>query len=344
MIEALASRVRDTAMAFPSDNGFGPLWSSDNACEPLKVAVEDEGEPKCRSEVGYPAEKAGVVPPPGLVSSTETQAAAFSPIGPPSSAAAAARLAAATDDKGPLERRVAVLEEENRALRAALASLQDIGASMLRSLAGENPQASDQSGAAAPVAAAAAKLSPAPTSPELNADTGPAKVGEVEIPAPVTFSFSIRKADNTDLGLDVASIENQPGLLVERILPGGAAEAWNRQQDPGSSSARDLRRGDTILKVNMAEGDPELMLSECRNKQLLKLVVRRAAAEMSPAVPESPPPEKILTFSPALSATTADSQRTPPATEWSSPVWLPTPACMMERPTSASAHRRVLVL
>lgn len=325
-------------MAFPSDNGFGPLWSSDNACEPLKVAVEEEGESKCRSE-------AGVVPPPGLVSSAETQAAAFSPIGPPSSAAAAARLAAATDDKGPLERRVAALEEENRALRAALASLQDIGASMLRSLAGDNPQASDRSGAAVPVAAATAKLAPAPTSPEFNGDTGPVKAGEVEIPAPVTFSFSIRKADNTDLGLDVASIENQPGLLVERILPGGAAEAWNRQQDPGSSSARDLRRGDTILKVNMAEGDPELMLSECRNKQLLKLVVRRAAAaEMSPAVPESPPPEKILTVSPALSPTTADSQRTPPATEWSSPVWLPTPACMMERPTSASAHRRVLVL
>ncbi|CAE7276889.1 unnamed protein product [Symbiodinium natans] len=317
-------------MAFPSSNGFGPLWSSETPSEPLKVAVE--GHPKGRSE-----------------------AAALNPIGPPSSAAVhfdgaepeveASRLAAsAPEDKGSLERRVVALEEENRMLRAALASLREIGTSVLRSLTVDNPQASDHAGTAAPAAAAAGK--PAPVVPALP-DTGPAKAAVTSVAAesqtPVTFSFSIRKADNTDLGLDVASERNQPGLLVEAILPGGAAEAWNKQQDPGSSSARDLRPGDTILRVNAAE-DPEIMLKECRNKQLLKLVVRRAAStEKPPAAPE-PAPEKVVTYSPALTATTADSERTPPATAWSSPMWLPTPACLDERPASASANRRVLVI
>eukprot|EP00435_Cladocopium_sp_Y103_P050222 s1740_g15.t1 len=166
-------------MALNGD-GLGLLWS-----EPLKVTVEGDSR---RGE--------GVL----------------SPIGPSVWSSALVNRAKKTgseDDKvSMLERRVAVLEEENRTLRAALAALREIGSSVLRALAGNPQEAAQATGDARPVSDAGSLQA--------------TRVKEVEMP---TFSFTIRKADNTDLGLDVSSSATQRGLLVEAILPGGAAEA-----------------------------------------------------------------------------------------------------------------------
>lgn len=247
----------------------------------------------------------------------------LSPIGP------SAKKTGSEDDKvSMLERRVAVLEEENRTLRAALAALREIGSSVLRALAG-NPQEAAQ-------ATGDAKL---PDAGSLQATR--AKVNlqpEVEMP---TFSFTIRKADNTDLGLDVSSSATQRGLLVEAILPGGAAEAWNRQQDPGKGS-RELCPGDTILQVNSAQG-PEEMLLECRNKMLLKLTVQRGEKYLLQGS-ESPPPEKVVSYSPSLrslSTEASSKNATPVMSAWSSPLWLPTPSSL---DTTTPISRQLLAI
>lgn len=261
--------------------GFGPLW------EPLKVTVEDVGV------------------------TVESRGDALSPIGPP-----ATKLS--EEDKVPmLEKRIAVLEEENRRLRAALGTLREIGSSVLRGLAA-NPQEAHAAGDARPPLDGGA----------------PAKVETHE-----TFTFTIRKADNTDLGLDVSSIANQPGLLVEAILPGGAAEAWNKQQDPGRVS-RELRPGDTILQVNSAEGAEE-MLQECRSKMLLKIKVQRAEKPAMP-VPESPPPEKVVSSSPSLQSLSTETSSKHASPTLGSPQWLPTPACLADNPNPMT--RRLLVI
>jgi len=245
--------------------------------------------------------------------------AVLSPIGP------SAKRNKCEDEKvSMLEKRIAALEEENRTLRAALAALRDIGNSVLRALAG-NPQEAAQ---------AAHDSRPTP-----EVDAGSVSAASTKADAEATFSFTIRKADNTDLGLDVSSGANQRGLLVEAILPGGAAEAWNKQQDPGRGS-RELCPGDTILQVNSAQG-PEEMLMECRHKMLLKLTVQRA--KKLPQVPESPPPEKVVSYSPSLrSMSTEDSSKNAtPIMSWSSPLWLPTPSCF---DSSTPMGRRLLAI
>lgn len=264
-------------MALNGD-GLGLLWS-----EPLKVTVEGDSR---RGE--------GVL----------------SPIGP------SAKKTGSEDDKvSMLERRVAVLEEENRTLRAALAALREIGSSVLRVLAGNPQEAAQATGDAKPLS-----------------DAGSLQATRAkEMP---TFSFTIRKADNTDLGLDVSSSATQRGLLVEAILPGGAAEAWNRQQDPG--------RGELGTR-RAARSGPEEMLMECRNKMLLKLTVQRGEKYLLQG-PESPPPEKVVSYSPSLrslSTEASSKNATPVMSAWSSPLWLPTPSCL---DTSTPMSRQLLAI
>eukprot|EP00913_Durusdinium_trenchii_P012152 g11413.t1 len=297
--------------------GFGPLW------EPLKVTVEDVGV------------------------TVESRGDALSPIGPPAwTLEPSLRHKAERGGQGPHAGEthrcagrgaaaqlvthwmlfmtgicpkdwVLVESEENRRLRAALGTLREIGSSVLRGLAA-NPQEAHAAGDARPPLDGGA----------------PAKVETHE-----TFTFTIRKADNTDLGLDVSSIANQPGLLVEAILPGGAAEAWNKQQDPGRVS-RELRPGDTILQVNSAEGAEE-MLQECRSKMLLKIKVQRAEKPAMP-VPESPPPEKVVSSSPSLQSLSTETSSKHASPTLGSPQWLPTPACLADNPNPMT--RRLLVI
>eukprot|EP00438_Fugacium_kawagutii_P012557 Skav207354 [mRNA] locus=scaffold426:170746:173934:- [translate_table: standard] len=83
-----------------------------------------------------------------------------------------------------------------------------------------------------------------------------------------TFQLMLRRADNVPVGLHVQGwaggvavdcppctrqlMSGEDGLLVEKILPGGAIEAWNKQC-PGE--IREIRPGDSI--PGMAESFEE---------------------------------------------------------------------------------------
>lgn len=99
------------------------------------------------------------------------------------------------------------------------------------------------------------------------------------------FSFTLRKADNTVLGLNVSHQEEDKALRVEGVRPEGAVEAWNRQCVGSSASEKAIIPGDRIISVNGVVNDPAKMLEECRDKQLLKLTVVRGEAPVAPKTP-----------------------------------------------------------
>ena len=118
-------------------------------------------------------------------------------------------------------------------------------------------------------------LSQAPVSGSggTGSETAPSPTAEVGLTNPAsatTFSLMLRRADNVPVGLHV---QGEDGLLVEKILPGGAIEAWNKQC-PGE--IREIRAGDRIVMINGHE-DPEAMRHECLTKLLLKMTVQRVA-------------------------------------------------------------------
>eukprot|EP00927_Polykrikos_kofoidii_P078846 TRINITY_DN75645_c0_g1_i1.p1 TRINITY_DN75645_c0_g1~~TRINITY_DN75645_c0_g1_i1.p1 ORF type:complete len:409 (-),score=77.29 TRINITY_DN75645_c0_g1_i1:159-1385(-) len=92
-----------------------------------------------------------------------------------------------------------------------------------------------------------------------------------------TFSFTLRKADNVELGLTVSHTDCNRYLLVECVQPDGAVEAWNRQS---ASLGKIVKRGDLILSVNGVSQDTGRMLEECKTKQLLKISICHAADEL----------------------------------------------------------------
>jgi len=96
-----------------------------------------------------------------------------------------------------------------------------------------------------------------------------------------TFSFTLRKADGADLGLNVSHHENDKVLRVEGVRPEGAVEAWNRQCSGSSLSNKAVLAGDIITSVNKIITDPKKMLEECRDKQLLKLTVLRQRMQVN---------------------------------------------------------------
>jgi len=116
------------------------------------------------------------------------------------------------------------------------------------------------------------------------------------------FSFTLRKADGTDLGLNVSHHEEDKALRVEGVRPEGAVEAWNRQCIGSIFSEKAVCAGDRIISVNGVTHNPVKMLEECRDKQLLKITVLRGeaapaakpttlradASEFVPSIPAAP--------------------------------------------------------
>lgn len=92
------------------------------------------------------------------------------------------------------------------------------------------------------------------------------------------FSFQLRKADGADLGLNVQSVDQV--LRVEGIRAGGAVEAWNRQCAGGPTAEKVVLVGDKIISVNGVSYDPQKMLEECRDRQLLKITIVRGDRPM----------------------------------------------------------------
>eukprot|EP00928_Gymnodinium_smaydae_P040554 TRINITY_DN27495_c0_g1_i1.p1 TRINITY_DN27495_c0_g1~~TRINITY_DN27495_c0_g1_i1.p1 ORF type:complete len:512 (-),score=147.09 TRINITY_DN27495_c0_g1_i1:152-1687(-) len=86
------------------------------------------------------------------------------------------------------------------------------------------------------------------------------------------FSFTMRKADGVELGLDFGP--NPIILVVRGILPGGAVEAWNKQCAGGPAAGKAVMVGDRVVSANGISDVPG-MIKECSEKQLIKLLVQR---------------------------------------------------------------------
>jgi len=104
-------------------------------------------------------------------------------------------------------------------------------------------------------------------------------MGSLSRKGPYYFSFTLRKADGTDLGLNVSHHEEDKALRVESVRPDGAVEAWNRQCLGSAASEKAVLPGDKIVSVNGVTQDPVKMLEECRDRQLLKITVVRGSPE-----------------------------------------------------------------
>jgi|EP00927_Polykrikos_kofoidii_P009105 hypothetical protein len=104
------------------------------------------------------------------------------------------------------------------------------------------------------------------------------------------FSFQLRKADNTELGLTVSHTECDRYLRVEIVRPDGAVESWNRLCVDSGFPEKMVVRGDLIISVNGITQETERMLQECKDKVLLKIVICRGVDEHRLTVPSSPVP------------------------------------------------------
>lgn len=109
------------------------------------------------------------------------------------------------------------------------------------------------------------------------------------------FNITLRKAEGTTLGL--ASSHQNGALRITCVLPGGAAEAWNRQCASSGAADKVLYAGDTIVSVNDIGGDAAAMELECERNSLLRLmVVRTDSASVAPPLYVASVPEWTKTL------------------------------------------------
>lgn len=106
-----------------------------------------------------------------------------------------------------------------------------------------------------------------------------------------TFNFMIRKADGVELGLDVEPDCNRKALVVRDVHVGGAVEAWNKQCVGGPAAGKAVCAGDRIVNVNSFT-DADQMLKECRERQLLRIVVMRGGESAVPDFELTPAAEE----------------------------------------------------
>mmetsp|Transcript_843 Transcript_843/g.1757 ORF Transcript_843/g.1757 Transcript_843/m.1757 type:complete len:431 (+) Transcript_843:69-1361(+) len=128
-----------------------------------------------------------------------------------------------------------------------------------------------------PAAAMAAATVASASSGRIGSDSG----------APVTtkashgsqpFTLTLRRAEQVPLGLEIRGDTGASFLTVNKVMPGGAVEAWNRQC---TGDAREIKAGDHIININGAE-EADLMCAECVSKHLLKMTVLRGPHESAP--------------------------------------------------------------
>lgn len=92
------------------------------------------------------------------------------------------------------------------------------------------------------------------------------------------FTFTLRLARRVGLGIDVAAASAHDVLIVQRILPRGAIEAWNRQCSNDSlTSAKAVLPGDALVIVNGKVGCSSV-LHECSERVILKMTFLRKSA------------------------------------------------------------------
>eukprot|EP00448_Togula_jolla_P011751 CAMPEP_0170609546 /NCGR_PEP_ID=MMETSP0224-20130122/22184_1 /TAXON_ID=285029 /ORGANISM="Togula jolla, Strain CCCM 725" /LENGTH=442 /DNA_ID=CAMNT_0010934863 /DNA_START=6 /DNA_END=1334 /DNA_ORIENTATION=+ len=115
-----------------------------------------------------------------------------------------------------------------------------------------------------------------------------------------TFSFTLRKAANTTLGLNVSHSEGKEFLHVDGIRPDGAIEAWNRQCAGTLAAEKMVHPGDSLISVNGIMRDSTKMLEECRDRQLLKLMVVRGEVPVEERVRDATTPTPARSTRPAM--------------------------------------------
>lgn len=91
------------------------------------------------------------------------------------------------------------------------------------------------------------------------------------------FTVTVRLATSFGLGLDVATEVLGHMLMVRRVVPEGAMDAWNRQcsDDASPRSKKSVVPGDFVVDVN-GRTNCQAMLEECKGKSLLKMTFVRA--------------------------------------------------------------------
>jgi len=113
------------------------------------------------------------------------------------------------------------------------------------------------------------------------------------------FSVALRKAEGIGFGL--ATSQAGGVLWIDGVLPGGAAEAWNRQCGSSGAAEKVLLTGDAIVSVNGVAGNSEDMKLEFDTKQLLRLMVVRNDG------PRSTPPQHVAAVTERSSTLRADA-------------------------------------
>jgi len=108
------------------------------------------------------------------------------------------------------------------------------------------------------------------------------------------FNITLRKAEGTTLGL--ATSQQGGALHITCILPGGAAEAWNRQCSNSGAADKVLYSGDTIVSVNDIGGDSAAMELECEHNSLLRLMVVRSDSAVAAPLYVASVPERTTTL------------------------------------------------
>jgi len=111
-----------------------------------------------------------------------------------------------------------------------------------------------------------------PSSPTSIASSWEGSTDPKEVDAYV-FTLTLRVAEGTQLG--ICANRHAGYLCLDRVLPGGAIEAWNRQCGSSGAAEKVLQPGDRIVFVNDVAGNPEAMLAECNSKRLVRLCVVR---------------------------------------------------------------------
>ncbi|CAE7581434.1 unnamed protein product [Symbiodinium natans] len=132
-------------------------------------------------------------------------------------------------------------------------------------------------GAPAPLSLAEA-LGPVSTTQRTPLSLAESLVPESEGGSPqsqiTTFSVTITKAADTELGLDVSHEPSGNVLRVDGIRQ-GAVQAWNQQCLASSLPEQVIAVGDKITCVNTVAGDPAKMLKACVSQQTLSLEIER---------------------------------------------------------------------
>jgi len=114
------------------------------------------------------------------------------------------------------------------------------------------------------------------------------------------FRFTLRRADNVRLGLEVQRIKADRALLVVKVNKGLAMDAWNKQCELGPGYWKAVQPGDRIVQANGKLGCAS-MLEEIQHKQLLQLLVVREV----PAAGQNVPfwPDQQVSWSQSMATT-----------------------------------------